>query len=454
MGVKIPRYSSAMVQIVLVGFIMFLNPGMYNALTGLGGAGQVDTTAQNRAAEGLHSCFAVVGFVVGIAHNQIGTKWTMAIGGIGYVVYSAAFLCYNHTQNSGFVIFSGCLLGFCAAFLWCAQGVVMMSYPTENQKGRAIAITWLLFNLGAVIGAAVTIGQNWDNSSGTVTDGTYAAFIVLEALGALLCCLLSPSEKVIRDDGTRVHRVVHPGLKPLIVGLYTTLATDPWILLLFPMFFASNWFYTYQFNDMNSYYFNTRTRAFNNMWYWISQVIGAGAFGLFLDNTRFSRRTRLWIGWGSTFVLMNAIWGGGVAFLLKTNRSVKSPHTDIFDHNYTWYLILYMLYGFLDAIWQTYCYYVMGALSNDPEKLAYYSGFYKSIQAAGAAVVAALDGSKYPFANIFASSWALMFGGMVFALPVFIWRVHETEIKPEETIVIKGKADSDNKASDDAEKAV
>lgn len=47
-----------------------------------------------------------------------------------------------------------------------------------------------------------------------------------------------------------------------------------------------------------------------------------------------------------------------------------------------------------------------------------------------------------------------MFGGMVFALPVFIWRVHETEIKPEETIVIKGKADSDNKASDDAEKAV
>lgn len=58
-----------------------------------------------------------------------GTKWTMAIGGIGYCVYSAAFLCYNHTQNEGFVIFSGALLGFCAAFLWCAQGVVMMVSP-------------------------------------------------------------------------------------------------------------------------------------------------------------------------------------------------------------------------------------------------------------------------------------------------------------------------------------
>ncbi|RJE21910.1 DUF895 domain membrane protein [Aspergillus sclerotialis] len=251
LGIKVPRYSSAMVQIVVVGFIMFLNPGMYNALTGLGGAGQVDATVQNRAAEGLHACFAVVGFVVGIAHNHIGNKWTMAIGGIGYLVYSAAFLCYNHTKNEGFVIFSGCLLGFCAAFLWCAQGVVMMSYPTENQKGRAIAVTWLLFNLGAVIGAAIPIGQNWDNSSGTVTDGTYAAFIVLEGVGALLACFLVPSDRVLRRDDTRVHQVVHPGFKAHIIGLYTTLRTDPWILLLFPMFFASNWFYTYQFNGLS-----------------------------------------------------------------------------------------------------------------------------------------------------------------------------------------------------------
>lgn len=51
---------------------------------------------------------------------------TMALGGIGYCIYSASFLCYNHTQNEGFVIFSGTLLGICGAFLWCAQGVVMM----------------------------------------------------------------------------------------------------------------------------------------------------------------------------------------------------------------------------------------------------------------------------------------------------------------------------------------
>lgn len=50
---------------------------MYNALAGLGGAGQVDATAQNKAGIGLHVMFAVVGFIVGIVNNNIGTKWTM-----------------------------------------------------------------------------------------------------------------------------------------------------------------------------------------------------------------------------------------------------------------------------------------------------------------------------------------------------------------------------------------
>lgn len=38
---------------------------------------------------------------------------------------------------------------------------------------------------------------------------------------------------------------------------------------------------------------------------------------------------------------------------------------DITSHNYAWYCILYVAYGFLDAIWQTYAYWIMGALSNE-----------------------------------------------------------------------------------------
>src|SRR5579859_1688494 len=86
-------------------------------------------------------------------------------------------------------------------------------------------------------------------------------------------------------------------------GLFETLKTDYYILLLFPMFWASNWFYTYQFNGVNAYYFNIRTRAFNSLFYWylpllicltrrLSQIFGAITFGTFLDWSRFNRRTR------------------------------------------------------------------------------------------------------------------------------------------------------------------
>ena len=71
LGIRIPRYAAPMTQIILVGFIMFLNPGMYNALSGLGGAGQVDATVQNHAGIGLHSAFAVFGLLAGTFHNVL-----------------------------------------------------------------------------------------------------------------------------------------------------------------------------------------------------------------------------------------------------------------------------------------------------------------------------------------------------------------------------------------------
>lgn len=51
---------------------------------------------------------------------------------------------------------------------------------------------------------------------------------------------------MIRSDGTRVIPPRHPSWKTEFYGLWITLITDPWIVLLFPMFFASNWFYTWR----------------------------------------------------------------------------------------------------------------------------------------------------------------------------------------------------------------
>ena len=49
----------------------------------------------------------------------------------------------------------------------------MLAYPTEDQKGQFISIFWTIFNLGAVIGAAVSLGLNFNSDANSVGNGTY-----------------------------------------------------------------------------------------------------------------------------------------------------------------------------------------------------------------------------------------------------------------------------------------
>lgn len=69
-----------------------------------------------------------------------------------------------HPNAGGFVIASGAILGLCAGLLWTAQGSLMLAYPTEGQKGKFIGTFWAVFNLGAVVGACVSLGQNFHST--------------------------------------------------------------------------------------------------------------------------------------------------------------------------------------------------------------------------------------------------------------------------------------------------
>lgn len=160
-GYRIPLvgevwYASPKIQLLMVSFVCFLCPGMFNALSGIGGGGTLDASANSNANTALNSTFAVVGFFAGTFTNRLGLRWTLGFGGIGYCIYSASFLCYAHTANEGFVVFAGAFLGICAGLLWTAQGSIMMAYPPEASKGRYISSFWIIFNFGGVVGSLVS----------------------------------------------------------------------------------------------------------------------------------------------------------------------------------------------------------------------------------------------------------------------------------------------------------
>jgi hypothetical protein len=291
----------------------------------------------------------------------------------------------------------------------------------------------MIFNLGGVLGSLIPLGQNIntvDNS--VVSDGTYIGFIVLMFLGAVFALCLCDAGKVVREDGSRVILMKNPTWKTELLGLWQTLFTDSYIILLFPMFFASNWFYTYQFNGMNAAHFNTRTRALNNTLYWLSQIIGAFAFGFALDLKGIHRTLRAKGALFALLVITMAIWGGGYAWQSKQDeRGITSQKTytgkvDFKDDGYVGPMFLYMFYGFYDAAWQTSVYWFMGALSNSGRKTANFAGFYKGIQSAGAAIIWAIDGnSNTSYMAEFASSWAILAGALLFASPVIFLKIKD-----------------------------
>ncbi|KAF9069244.1 MFS general substrate transporter [Rhodocollybia butyracea] len=427
-------YYNPLTQVFMLGLVGFMGPGLFNAVTGLGGGGQLNPTTSANANVAVYAASAAVGFFSGSINNALGSKLTLLLGTFGYCLYIGSYLALNiHPGAGGFVIASGAILGICAALLWAAEGSLMLAYPTEAQKGMYIAIFWTVFNLGGVVGSAVALGTNFNSTAGTVGNDTYIAFIVLTAIGIVIPSIMADPKRIIRSDGTKITVPLNPSWKAQLYGLWLVLKTDPMIMLLFPMFFASNWFYTWQFNDFNGALFTIRGRSLNSLLYWTSQMFGSIGMSFILDS-KFSRRTRAFGGWGVLMAMtfITHIW----AYFYQIQYTRPGPQDiDIHDKRYVGRVFLYILFGFLGSMWQTISYWLMGAISNDAGKLAMMVGFYKSLQSAGAAGVFRADAVHISFMNIFISDWVLLVAGLLFALPMIHLRVKDHTDLIDETLV-------------------
>jgi len=411
----------------MLGFVCFMCPGMFNALGGIGGGGQVNTLAQDNASTATYATFAFFAFFSGTINNVLGPQLTLFLGTMGYSLYIASYLADNiHPNAYDFVVVSGAILGVCAGLLWTAQGCMMMAYPTEAQKGVFIGLFWTIFNLGAVIGSAVAFGLNFNNQTSQVGNGTYIGFLILTLIGVALAPLMANPGRVIRTDGTKVTLPRHPSWKTEFYSLFIALKTDPMVVLLFPMFVASNYFYTWQQNDYNAALFNIRTRALNAFVYWAAQIFGSMFLGYcILDRSQYRRRTRAFTGWAIVTAMVFAVHIWGYMYQKNYTRTNLPTQIDFKSSAYPAHAWLYIFCGLLDAMWQTFVYWLLGAMSNDLAKLAVFTGFYKGLQSAGAAVAWHADAAKSPYMNMFISTWVLCAAGVFCALPMIHYRIKD-----------------------------
>lgn len=265
--------------------------------------------------------------------------------------------------------------------------------------------------MGGVIGGLIPFASNYNRTTAaSVNDGTYIGFMAFMTLGTFLSLAILHPSKVVRNDGSTCTNIKYSSVSVELVQILKLFGN--WkMLLMIPASWASNFFYTYQFNNVNGVLFTLRTRGLNNVFYWGAQMLGSVFIGFIMDYSFKSRKARGLVGIIIVGLLSTAIWGGGLAKQLDYSRDDVPHHIVLLDFKdgskFAGPFFLYFSYGLLDAMFQSMVYWVIGALADDSEVLSRYTGFYKGIQSAGGAVAWQVDEHKVPFMNQLIANWAL-----------------------------------------------
>lgn len=444
-------------QNVVVACVAFATAGMFNAMQGLGNAGGSDPKVSSSMNATLYGCFAVFGYLGGFFFNLLGPRLLLGLGALTYGLYSGGVYAWGTSPDlASFAIFAAALLGIGAGLLWTSQGAITMAYPTEGEKGQYFAVFWIIFNLGGMVGGLITFGMEFQSGEGgSVSSAAYFTFIGIMVMGsAIAFVFIAPPHDVVRKDNKKVKFEVSGdvwGELRSVAGLFM----DKNMLMLTPLILFSNFMYTYEFGYVNGALFNARTRGLNSCIFWATQMFGSWVLCNFvLDAKNVKRRNRAYIGWTIAAVYNLGCWayaayvqyGWEAGFNYQTGQPVTvvdkdttmlcaltgpplanqntsmactadnacfdgvfyhpsacpdSPNAlvgggqliDFTDGRWAVPGVLYMLMGISDAWIQSAVYWILGALSNSPSKLARYAGYYKGVQSLGAAVAWAIDAS-------------------------------------------------------------
>ncbi|KAM3588335.1 hypothetical protein VKS41_000783 [Umbelopsis sp. WA50703] len=221
-------------------------------------------------------------------------------------------------------------------------------------------------------------------------------------IGACLAVTLLPRSKIVRKDGSRVD-VEHPLQKSTLKSVFY----DAFAI------FRSGFVNPKLLALVNGALFDVRTRGLNGALYWGSQMLGSVIFSVLLDHKAWTRRKRAIIAVGILFVFFNAVWIGALFSQLQYGvYSAGLPNNERLDlfsgPHYGGELVLYICFGLADSMWQTFIYWVLGTLSNEPAVLGLYTGFFKAWQNAGAAAGWKIDASNVNFLHFLIACWVLV----------------------------------------------
>lgn len=216
---------------------------------------------------------------------------------------------------------------------------------------------WLgIRGVGSLIGGAINLALNAkDTKTGKVGYTTYLVLIAIQCCGLPLALLLSPPDKVIRDDGTKVPQLKNTTWITEGKAVWKLIRTRR-ILLLIPVFIVGNWGSVYTSNYFATY-FSVRSRALGSFLTAVAGISGDLLTGLALDYRPWSRSLRAKIVWVWLVTIILGLWSWQTTNQVLYDRT--SPKLDWVSPGFGRGFGVYILWNFTSESLNTYLYWTM-----------------------------------------------------------------------------------------------
>ncbi|CAH6723499.1 putative notoamide biosynthesis cluster protein O' [[Candida] jaroonii] len=374
-------YRASYTQAIIIGILSFLTPGIFSAIQSLGAGGLKSPTTANAAYALNSGVLVLTAPLSAIAANRFGLKPTLIFGTLGYAIYSASLYENSRSGNQWFLLLGATCSGLSGGPFWTCEGAVAVSYPEEKSRGRFIA-TWQFLNkFGTIIAGAISLSLNINGSTGgSVSLNTYIVLFSLQCLSPFVCFLLSPPEKVIRSDGSKVEtNITDQKTSERFKDLWRVF-TIKQILFLSPGFLGAVWLGTWQGNYTASY-FSVRARSLYSFVTAIICMITDFTMGWLLDlNHRRSKKVQI-----SWFVIV-AIMTGYYIFGFVMQSEFQRNDPGAMDWNDPGFLRAYVPFLFFrigsEAIFN-WVYYYMGSIPLSPSQVTIGVSIIRSCESLG-----------------------------------------------------------------------
>ncbi|KAI9899484.1 hypothetical protein N3K66_005945 [Trichothecium roseum] len=443
-------YRSVLAQMIICGVIALLGPGLWNANNSLGAGGALEPYLVNAGNSLVFALMGLFCILSPLAVNRVGVRTTLVLGTLGWPVYSAALYQNNRYGTEWFVILGAAICGLSAGLYWAAEGAIVLSYPPHARRGRYLAL-WLAFkNAGQLIGGAINLGLNARRATGgKISYVTIIVFIALQVLAFPASFALSPPEKTVRPDGTRIVVEERTSARHQLKMLWKV-ATTRRIGLLLPIFFAS-WFYWGYASTYLTLYFTVRARALASFLSAVTGSLAGVLFGFFLDSQKLSIKTRIRLGFFISCGIFTTMW----IWVLIVQHGFEQQRPDYLDWTSPGFGRAFGIYIMLQTtgnVVQNYLYFLVGTVGDGTLELSRSTGLLRGVESWGQCASFGISSSKFsPYytAVIDVTIWCVALIPAVFT----IWEIEEKsevaqgEGKAVEETIISSANDEEKKTA-------